>query len=365
MSSEPAAPAPDDDAPPASGSGAGRLVRPIVIAAVVVAAAIAVLAILRERSVHPRTTDAYVDANVVSIVPQVSGRIVELAVTDNQRVEAGDLLFQVDPRPFQIAVDAARAQLDQTSQNVSAQVDAVTSAEASLERAHAGLRLAQVQFKRVEPLAKQGALPAQDRDKAQAQLDEARSTVRRAEAQLSQARDQLGQTGEQNATARAAMAKLHDAELQLDYARVVSPVDGHVTQLRLSPGSFAQSGQPTLSLIDDDSWRVVAFMREDQLERVKPGQRVHVHLPAYPELDVIGVVQGIGRGIQRQEGASGADGLPSVSPTVAWVMLAQRFPVRITIPALEETHPLRRGMTATVRIDTDSGGEAMASGARP
>lgn len=304
---------------------------------------------------HPSTDDAYVDATIVQIVPQVSGPIVELAVRDNQAVKAGDLLFQIDPRPFEIAVDSARAQLDKTGQSVSAQVDSVASAEASLDRAKAGLRLAEVQFERVEPLARQGALPAQDRDKAQAQLDEARSGLRRAEAQLSKAQDQLGASGEQNADTRLAVAELENAQLQLGYTKVVAPVNGFVTQLEVNLGSYAQAGGPVLSLVDADSWRVVAFMREDHLATVATGQRAMIHLPAYPDARIEGVVQGIGWGIQRSDGVPGADGLPSVSPTVDWVRLAQRFPVRIEFAPGEGQLALRKGMTASVRIDPRSG----------
>jgi len=331
--------------------------RSLVIALAVAAAVAVGFLAIGYRSEHPSTNDAYVQANIVRIVPQVSGRIVDLAVRDNQVVQAGDVLFEIDPRPFQIAVDSARAQLDKAGQNVSAQVDSVTSAEASLDRARAGLRLAEVQFERIVPLAKQGALPAQDRDKAQAQLDGARSGLRSSEARLAKARDQLGDVGEKNVDTRIAMAALENAQLQLEYTKVVAPVDGFVTQLQLSIGSYAQAGSPLLSLVNGDSWRVVAYFREDRLSGIEPGQGAKVHLPAYPHLELAGVVQGVGWGIEQEDGQLSEDGLPSVSPTVDWVRLAQRFPVRITLASPDADHPLRKGMSATVRIDkSDVGG---------
>ena len=305
----------------------------------------------RHYGLYPSTDDAYVDADVVQIVAQVSGPLVNLAVSDNQAVEAGDLLFEIDPRPFQIAVENAKAQVDKTGQNVSAQSDSVASAEAQFQRAQAALRLAKVQFQRVAPLAEQGAVPYQDRDKAQAQLDEARSGLAKAQAQLTKTQHELGEMGASNADTRMAIAQLESAQLQLSYCRVTAPVNGYVTNLTLSRGSYANVGSPILSLVDTDSWRVVAYLKETQLRRIQPGQTAIVHLPAYPGVRFDGRVQGIGWGIQQQDGATGAEGLPSVSPTVDWVRMAQRFPVRITLVDRDPAHPLRKGMSATLRID--------------
>ena len=180
----------------------------------------------------------------MGIVAQVAGPIVSLPIEDNQIVRAGDLLFEIDPRPFQIAVDKAHADLEKTGQNVSALADEVVSAEAQVQEARASLRLAQTQWKRVEPLAKIGALPFQDRDKAQAQLDDARAGLADAQARLTKAQHQLGASGEDNADVRAALAQLEYAELQLSYTRVVAPVNGYVTDLTLSPGSYATYRQP-------------------------------------------------------------------------------------------------------------------------
>jgi multidrug efflux system membrane fusion protein len=326
-------------------------VRRTVIGLAFAAATVVAVIYLRYEDSHPSTDDAHVDVSIVEIVPQVSGPIVDLLVEDNQAVEAGDVLFRIDPRPFQIAVDNARAAVDKTGQSVSGQVDSVASAEAQVERAQAALRLAEVQFQRIEPLAKQGALPLQDRDKAQAQLDGARSSLSKAKSQLKKAEDELGESGEQNADTRIAVADLENALLQLSYTEVKAPVNGFVTQLELSLGSYASAGNSLLSLVNSDSWRIVAYMREDQLAGIEPGQRTRIYLPAYPKVRFDGVVQGIGWGIELQDGAIGADGLPSVNPTVDWVRLAQRFPVRIALVQPDAAYPLRKGMTATIRIE--------------
>ncbi|MGI9591425.1 MAG: HlyD family efflux transporter periplasmic adaptor subunit, partial [Myxococcota bacterium] len=325
-----------------------------IIAAVVVVAAILAALLLRHYDRYPTTDDAYVEADVVGIVAQVAGPIVDLPIVDNQPVPAGDLLFAIDPRPFQIAVDQARAELDRTGQDVTALADAVSSAEAGVRYSQAQLRLAETQWRRVEPLAKVGAVPFQDRDKAQANLDSARAGLENANAVLARSQAELGEADADNPDIRAAVAKLEQAELELSYATVLSPVNGFVTDLDLSPGSYASVGSPMLALVNTDSWRVEAYFKETQLEGVRPGQPAMVFLPAYPGVTFEGSVQGIGWGVEQQEGdgARGPSGVPTVTPTVDWVRMAQRFPVRITLADTDPAHPLRKGMRATVRIDT-------------
>jgi multidrug resistance efflux pump len=325
----------------------------ILVVTLLFAAVAGVLA-FRHTERWPTTDDAYVDADVVGVVAQVAGPVMQVPVADNQPVEANDLLFAIDPRPFEIAVDYARAELDRTGFDVTGLTDAVTSAQAGVRYSEAQLRLAETQWRRVEPLAKIGALPFQDRDKALASLDSARAGLENARAQLAKAEADLGDADGDNPDLRAAVAQLESAELDLSYATVRAPVNGYVTDLDLSPGAYASVGAPLLSLVNTDSWRIVAYYKETQLEGIRPGMPAAIYLPAYPGVRFEGSVQGIGWGVEQQEGdgARGADGVPSVDPTVDWVRMAQRFPVRITIPDDDPAHPLRKGMRATVRIDT-------------
>ena len=343
----------------------GRNARLGILALSVGVAAILGALLYRHYERYPTTDDAYVDADLVGIVAQVAGPIVNLPIVDNQAVSAGDLLFEIDPRPFRIDADKARAEVEKTGDDVSALADAVASAEAGVRYRKAQLALAETQWKRVEPLAKIGALPFQDRDKAVAGLDEAHAGLADAEAKLAQALANLGARDENNPQLRAAIAQLEYAELQLSYATVTSPVNGYVTDLTLSLGTYASVGAPMLSLVNTDSWHVVAYYKETQLERIQPGQRARVYLPAYPGVRFEGRVQGIGWGVEQQDGngARGPEGVPSVDPTVDWVRMAQRFPVRITLVDADDEHPLRKGMRATVRIDTTEGGGADGRGA--
>ena len=145
---------------------------------------------------------------------------------------------------------------------------------------------------------------------------------------------------------------LENAELELDYTRVLSPVNGVVTDPTPVLGSYASPGEPVVTLVNTDTWRVVAYFRETQLRHIRPGQPARVQLPAYPGVHFEGIVQGVSWGVEQQDGATGPEGLPSVDPTVDWVRMAQRFPVRITLPDDDPAHPLRKGMRAKVRIDT-------------
>jgi len=325
-----------------------------ILALSIAAASILAATVISRSKRFPTTDDAYVDADIIGVVAQVAGPIVNLPIVDNQPVGAGDLLFAIDPRPFRIQVEQARAQLAQTGQDVTALTDVVLSAEAGVRYAEAKLRLAQTQWRRVEPLAKIGAIPFQDHDKAQAALDSARAGLDDAKAELAQAQANLGEADANNPEIRAAVATLEGAELELSYATVVAPVNAYVTDLDLSPGSYASVGSPMLSLVNTDSWRIVAYYKETQLDRIRPGQPASIYLPAYPGVRFEGSVQGIGWGVEQQDddGARGSTGVPSVSPTVDWVRMAQRFPVRITIADTDPSHSLRKGMRATVRIDT-------------
>jgi len=329
------------------------ITRIAIIAGLAVAAALLLWPLLGRYESYPSTDDAYVDADVVGVVSQVAGPIVNVAVVDNQAVSAGDLLFQIDPRPFRIQVEQARAELDLTGQGITALADAVTSAEAGVRYNKARLRLAETQWRRVEPLSKIGAVPFQDRDKALASLDGAKAALDNARAELDQARANLGEADEDNAEIRAAVARLERAELEASYATVVASVNGFVTDLDLSTGSYANVGSPMLSLVNTDSWRVVAYYKETQLKQIRPGQPASVYIPAYPGVRFEGSVQGIGWGIEQQDsdGTRGPSGVPTVTPTVDWVRMAQRFPVRVTVVNDDPDHPLRKGMRSTVRID--------------
>jgi multidrug resistance efflux pump len=299
--------------------------------------------------VYPRTDDAYIRANSVGLAPHVSGPIVSLPVVDNQHVREGDLLFVVDPRPYNSALDAAQARLELTNLEIKAFAEAISSAQAEHKRRTADAAYARQYAERIEPLLRRHFVTANDvfdaRSKAraaEAEVDNAASTVR-------QAQNQLGQLGDINARRKAAAAAVYDAKLNVDYCYVRAPFDGWVTNLNIAVGQYANEGREVLSLIDNRTWYVLANFRETFLYHIRPGMTAEVFLLSYPNHLFKGRVQGIGWGLYQQNGAT-VDGLPSVEPTLNWVRLSQRFPVRIILGPNNPELPFRMGQTAVVTI---------------
>jgi len=299
--------------------------------------------------VYPRTDDAYVRANSVGVAPHVSGPIVKLPVADNQHVREGDLLFVVDPRPYQSALDTAQAKLVLTELEIKAFQDAISSAQAEEKRRAADAAYARQYLERIEPLLKRHFVTANDvfdaRSKAraaEAEVDNARSAVR-------QAQNQLGQFGDINARRKAAEAAVYDAKLNVNYCYVRAPFDAYVTNLNIAVGQYANEGKEVLTLIDNRAWYVIANFRETFLSHIRPGMSAEVFLLSYPNRRFRGSVQGIGWGLYQQNGAT-VSGLPEVEPTLNWVRLSQRFPVRIILGPNDPEFPFRMGQTAVVTI---------------
>ena len=148
---------------------------------------------------------------------------------------------------------------------------------------------------------------------------------------------------------RAAQEEIEDAQLNYDYCFVRAPLDGYVTNLNISAGQYANMGQPVLTLVDNRNWYVLAYFREDLLDRIRPGMRAQVSLLSYPDTRFQGEVEGIGWGLFQENGAT-VGGLPNVEETLNWVRLNQRFPVRILLKGGDAAHPFRMGQTAVVTI---------------
>ena len=316
----------------------------------IIAAAIALTFWVYEASfVHPRTDDAYVRANVVGIAPHVNGPIVELPIADNQAVNEGDLLFVVDPRPYQAALEIARAKLRVTELDINAYDDAVRAAEALLVARKADSAYARQYLARIEPLLGRRFVTPNDVDEARTKLRAAEASVVHAQSEVDKAKSLVGQLGDVNERLQAARAEVYDAELNLGYCHVRAPFRGYVTNLNITVGEYANQGRQVVTLVDDRTWYVLANFREGYLSQIRPGMRAQVYLVSYPDRPFRGVVQGIGWGLFQRDGAT-VDGLPEVPPTLNWVRLAQRFPVRIVLEEPDPKRPFRMGQTAVVTI---------------
>jgi len=330
---------------------AKRIIGRIVGISFILAALILSFLTWWELDIRPRTDDAYLRANVVGIAANVSGYITELAVVDNQRVNVGDLLFRVDVRPYQAALDVAVANLAFVNLEIQALQDAIVQREADIANAEAVALYNTQYLARIEPLlAKQFVTPDQI-DAAQRNVRSSQAMVLQAKAALSQAKANLGQIGDVNVRRTRAQATVVEKQLNVGYCEVRSSVNGYVTNFNSSVGQYAQIGVQVFALVDTSSWYLLANYQETDIRMIEPGMNVEVYLMAYPRTRFHGVVQGIAWALyDPNQGNAGV--LPTVSPTLDWVRLAQRFPVRIVMDPSQEKHPYRMGATATAIVVT-------------
>jgi len=298
---------------------------------------------------NPRTDDAYVHANTAAVAAHVSGQIVKLPIQDNQHVNKSDLLFVVDPRPYQLALDTAKTRLNLTEIEIKTFQDTIDAAAAQLAERKVEAANAKQYLDRIVPLLAHDFVTENDVVETRNKLKAAEAAVVSATSELRKAQDALGMLGDVNQRLRAAQEAVDDAQLNSDYCFVRAPFDGYVTNLNISAGQYANLGQPVLVLVDDRDWYVLAYFREDQLDRIRPGMQADVSLLSYPDRSFQGEVEGIGWGLFQQNGAT-VGGLPNVEETLNWVRLNQRFPVRIVLKRGDSAHPFRMGQTAVVTI---------------
>ena len=345
---------------------------------VVLVAAVAVLLRYWYALQNPWTRDGQVRAAVIQVTPNVSGQVVEIGVKDNQFVEQGTLLFQIDPRPFKARLERARAEYDRTDDSYLAQEQNVASVAAQLEVARAAVTQAESAIREVDAVIQKNeaelqrqqrllpqratsqkqveralathAVSLEQRKGAEAALVQARANYTSASARLDEARATLGELGDANPNIRAARAALREAQLNMEFARVTAPVSGFITNLNLRVGSHAVANQPVLALIDSGSFWIEGFFRETAVARIQPGDRAVVTLMSYPDIPLQGRVESLGWGIAQQDGATGRDLLPEVRPTFEWIRLAQRVPVKIALDKLPEGVLLRVGTSCSVQV---------------
>ena len=298
---------------------------------------------------RPRTDDAQVRANIVGIAPHVSGPITELLVVDNQEVREGDLLFVIDPRPFEVELERAQANLLLARTEVQSISNAMAAAQADAQRLEVESTYAAEHEKRLVPLLA-GKFVTQDA------FDAAQTRSRTSVAALDQSRQEfarqhslLGQFGDVNAHLKAAEAAVSGAELNLTYCRVRAPFKARVTNLNIAQGEYAQVGRQVFALVDTRVWYVLANFQETYLEYIRPGMPADVFLLSYPGRRFRGTVEGAGWAVLSDE-ATTVGVLPNVAPTLNWVRLAQRIPVRIRLEAPDPDRPYRMGMTAVVTL---------------
>jgi membrane fusion protein, multidrug efflux system len=326
-----------------------RVAGAILAAAVYTATIVLTVYVTRIYLRFPQTDDAYVRANTVGLAPHVSGPIVELPIRDNQPVKSGDLLFVIDPRPYQADLAAAEANVDLTDLQISALDNSIAAAKAREVELEADRSYDQQYLDRLTPLLPENFVTANDVSSARSKLAGATAAVDNARSEVARATNELGKYGDINARRKAAEAAAYRARLNVEYCYVHAPFDGYVTNLNIAAGQYANEGKQVLSLVDDRNWYVIANFRETFLARIRPGMTAEVFLLGYPNVRFRGRVEGVGWALFQENGAT-VEGLPRVDPTLNWVRLAQRFPVRITLENSDPHYPFRMGETAVVTI---------------
>src|SRR5271166_2364998 len=367
----------------------------------VVLAALALgLAVVYHVNRTPRTDDAEVFANFIGIAPQVEGPIIRLNVRDNQFVKKGDLLFEIDERPYQYALErvvseqaALEGQIVDEGRRIAAQVSAVsvsqagihtaqadvTRSSAAIEQAHAdvahaeqGVSRAKAEWTyasnnlhRLEPLLTKQFVTVDQVDRAKTSEVAQAEALRQAESRLQLSRAELNSALAQHEQSQHAVTTLEplvnqrgareaavkNARYNLDNCRVYAPFDARVTNLTISEGAYAHIGQQVFTLIDARTWWAIGNFREGQLKRISPGMRADVYVLSKSNVRFTGVVDSIGFGVTPDPDVIGRlePGLPDVQRTLNWVHLASRYPVRVRV---EDPTPdlFRVGESAVVTI---------------
>jgi multidrug efflux system membrane fusion protein len=289
------------------------------------------------------TADAYVRSDLIAVAPEVSGVIKTVAVQDNQRVAAGDPIATIDPEPFQLDVELKQRQVDSFDATVAVKVQAQSADAANIDAAIAELRLAQEQFDRVKALAGDQVISQSEFDKVSEQLRAAqdRLTGTRNQAQVDER--EIGEVKAQVMVARAALAV---AQYQLSRTQLMAPAGGYINNLRLRPGDYARAGAAIVGIVDNSRWRVVANFKEEVAASIGSEKRVWVWLDSAPWHLLRGHVQGVGRGIAREQSPDQL--LPYVAPTTDWIRLQRRLPVTILLDQPEAAEGLYMGADARV-----------------
>ena len=344
------------------------------------------LVVLYHENLYPRTEDAEVFANFIGIAPQVDGPLVRINVKDNQSVKKGELLYEIDQRPYEYALEdalseqaALEGQIVDERRKIAALVSAVSVAQANIhgmeadivnaergvDRARAEWTYASSNLHRLEPLLPKQFVTLDHVDKARSSERAQAEALRQAESRLQSAKAALSSAVAHHEEVRHAVTTLEPlinqrgakaaavkkARYNLNNCRVSAPFDALVTNLTISEGAYAHIGQQMFTLIDARTWWAIGNFREGQLNRIRPGMKADIHVMSKPNQRFAGVVDSVGYGVMPDPDVIGRldTGLPNVQRTLNWVHLASRYPVRVRVenPAPEL---FRVGASAVVTI---------------
>jgi multidrug efflux system membrane fusion protein len=324
--------------PPAEPEEQRKIAARFITIGLVIAVVVLVFWVWSVMERHPRTDDAFAEANVIGVTPRVRGQIIKLNVQDNQEVKEGDVLFEIDPADYQLQLQnaqAALAALDQQIEVARSQDETlkyqVKAAEAGVEQAQAQQKQAGDTLQRLQPLLAKGFTTADDVDKAETAVKVAAAEFATGEQRLNQARASLSSLATLQAQRAGAVAAVDLAKLNLSYCQVIAPFPGKVINLNFSAGAYATIGVPVFSLLDLRHWYVIANFREGEIRHFKAGDEAEVYLMSVPQKRFAGKIQGIGWAVTPRDEIDRSHGVPTVPRELNWVHIAQRFPVRIEV----------------------------------
>ncbi len=301
---------------------------------------------------YQETENANLRQAKVNIASEAAGRIVKVDVADNTTVKAGDVLFEVDPEPYKIALAQSDAALAAARLNVEQLRAAYSQAVAQERVAASGLDYAQAQFDRSNGLVNKGVNTKSSLDEARMDLDKAQEQHSAAVQGIVSAKAALGGNPDietdKHPTVLSALAARDNAAFNLAQTTVRAPADGVVSQAAsFKVGQFVGTGTALFSLVEtSDTW-VEANFKETQLTHMKPGQEAEIVLDTYPDRTFHGTVEAIGAGTGAEFSL-----LPAQNATGNWVKVTQRIPVRVKVDTADGGLAMRTGMSATVSIDT-------------
>lgn len=302
----------------------------------------------------PYTSEARMRGYVVPVASQVAGEVTNVEVIESQIVEEGDVLLQLDTTQYQLAVNKAQAELENVGQSLGAGMAAVVAAETGLANAKTELSFVKRQSKRALALETDGVISEIEADKVRTALEKAILSVANAEAKLLEEQQTQGIEGDENPRMRSALAALRQAQLDLSRTRVLAPSQGVVSNLTIDVGHYASVGQPLMTFISTNAVWVDAYMRENCLENIQPGDEVDMVLDVAPGRIFKGKVVSTAYGISwGQEAAAG--NLPSIKTTRGWMRSSQHFPVKIVFTDETSKGFRRVGGQANVVVYTEDG----------
>jgi multidrug efflux system membrane fusion protein len=329
-----------------------------LVATFVALAIVLAIFVVRQLGLAPRTTDAVITANTISIAPEVAGRISVLNVKDDAVVHKGDVLFEIERERYELNLAQAianeralEAQIDLTGRRVTSERTGVDVARANANAARARLVEATATLQRLEPLLPDRYVTPQQIDQARRAKATATSEVAGAKSAVVQSREFVGDTNTLVAQLAGARALVGQAERDLRNTVVRAPFDGRIVGVTTAVGQLVDPLKPLFTLIETSQWYVIGDFRETQLAYIRPGMRATAYVMTRSKVVLRGVVESIGSAVAQPENLSIA-GVPPVKRDLDWVRIAQRFPVRIALD-----HPpdelMRIGASAVAVVHHD------------